>query len=88
MAVATMTSKGQLTVPKEIRDRLGLKPGDKVELVLGPDDRVVMRRKRSLSITELFRVLPKGAVPVTPEAIDRAIGDEILDQDASAHDRP
>ena len=33
MAIATMTSKGQLTVPKEIRDRLGLRPGDKVELV-------------------------------------------------------
>ena len=33
MAIATMTSKGRLTLPKEIRDRLGLKPGDKVEFV-------------------------------------------------------
>ena len=33
MATATMTSKGQLTVPKEIRERLGCEPGDKVELV-------------------------------------------------------
>lgn len=26
-----MTSKGQMTVPKDVRDRLGLRPGDKVE---------------------------------------------------------
>ncbi len=30
-ATTTMTSKGQMTVPKDVRDRLGLRPGDKVE---------------------------------------------------------
>ncbi len=30
MARATLTSKGQLTLPKEIREHLGLKPGDRV----------------------------------------------------------
>ena len=33
MAAATMTSIGQLTVPKGIRDRLGLKPGDEIEFM-------------------------------------------------------
>lgn len=33
MAAATMTSIGQLTVPKGLRDRLGLKPGDKIEFI-------------------------------------------------------
>jgi antitoxin PrlF len=28
----TLTSKGQLTIPKSVRDRLGLKRGDKVEV--------------------------------------------------------
>jgi len=28
---ATLTSKGQLTIPKAIRDRMGLKPGDVLE---------------------------------------------------------
>lgn len=30
-AVSTLTSKGQITLPKSIRNRLNLKPGDKVE---------------------------------------------------------
>ena len=45
-----MTSKGQMTIPKEIRDGLKLKPQDKVSLVLLPDGTVLMRAKtRSLS---------------------------------------
>lgn len=33
MAEATMTSKGQITIPKEMRDDLGLKPGSKVMFI-------------------------------------------------------
>jgi antitoxin PrlF len=33
-AHSTITAKGQTTVPKEIRDRLKLKPGDKIEYVV------------------------------------------------------
>jgi AbrB family looped-hinge helix DNA binding protein len=32
-AKTRMTSKGQVTVPKTVRDRLGLKPGDEIEFV-------------------------------------------------------
>ncbi len=31
---ATVTSKGQITIPKRVRDQLGLKPGSRVEFVL------------------------------------------------------
>ncbi len=81
MVTATMTSKGQLTVPKEIRDRLGLEPGDKVEFVRGDDSAVVLRKRRSVSVRELFRTLPEGAVPKGQEAIDGAIADQVLDED-------
>ncbi len=32
MAATRMTSKGQITLPKKVRDTLGLQPGDKVEV--------------------------------------------------------
>ena len=33
MAGMTITSKGQVTIPKAVRDRMGLRAGDKVEFV-------------------------------------------------------
>ncbi len=38
----TVTSKGQVTIPKPVRDRLGIKPGNAVEFQLAPDGRVVL----------------------------------------------
>lgn len=42
---STMTSKGQLTVPQEIRKRLGLESGDRVEFVV-EEGRTVIRPAR------------------------------------------
>jgi AbrB family looped-hinge helix DNA binding protein len=39
----TMTTKGQVTIPKPIRDFLGLAPGSQVEFEYGPDGQVVLR---------------------------------------------
>jgi AbrB family looped-hinge helix DNA binding protein len=44
VAEAKLTRKGQLTVPKLIRDRLGIRPGDLLEFV--EDDHVIYVRKR------------------------------------------
>ncbi len=41
----TISSKGQITVPLEIRNRLGLKPGDRVEFV-SENDRTTIRPAR------------------------------------------
>ena len=40
---STLTSKGQVTLPKKFRDYLGVEPGGKVDFVLGPDGEVVIR---------------------------------------------
>lgn len=45
---STISSKGQITVPAEIRQRLGLKTGDHVEFVV-EDDMTVIRPARQAS---------------------------------------
>jgi AbrB family looped-hinge helix DNA binding protein len=42
---SVVTSKGQITVPREIRQRLGLKKGDRIEFVLKKNSTVVRRAK-------------------------------------------
>ncbi|MBO6903211.1 MAG: AbrB/MazE/SpoVT family DNA-binding domain-containing protein [Rhizobiaceae bacterium] len=39
-----VTTKGQVTIPKDIRDRLGIKPGSEVEFVPRADGRVELLR--------------------------------------------
>lgn len=43
--MSTMTSKGQVTIPKTIRDALGLGPGSEVFFDIGPDGAVLIRGK-------------------------------------------
>jgi AbrB family looped-hinge helix DNA binding protein len=80
-ATATMTSKGQLTVPKEIRDRLDLKPGDRVEFVPGEDEgrAVVMRKRRTLSLEEVMGSLPTNGITRTLEEIEEDLGRAIVE---------
>ena len=68
---ATLTSKGQTTIPKEIRDGLGMKPGDRISFTLMPDGTVIMRVKRK-SVMDLAGVLhKKGRKPVPIEQLSR-----------------
>ncbi|OGA35319.1 MAG: AbrB family transcriptional regulator [Betaproteobacteria bacterium RIFCSPLOWO2_12_FULL_64_23] len=63
---ATLRSKGQTTIPKEIRDNLGMKPGDRMTFTLMPDATVVMRVKNK-SVNKLAGILKKKgrkSVPV------------------------
>jgi antitoxin PrlF len=62
---ATLTSKGQTTIPKAIRDSLGMKPGDRMTFTLMPDATVVMRVK-SKSVTELAGMLHKKSRKPVP----------------------
>ena len=40
----TVTRKGQVTIPKLVRDRLGITPGSAVEFEMAPDGRVVLHK--------------------------------------------
>lgn len=65
MSMATVTSKGQTTIPKDIRDGLGLKPQDRLHFTLLPDGTVIMRAKKR-SLSELYGTLHKpGRKPLS-----------------------
>lgn len=73
MSTATMTSKGQVTLPKDIRDRLNLSAGDKIDFVVG-DGKEVRLLPRNKSIWDLKGKLKQpGRKPVSLEDMDKAI---------------
>jgi AbrB family looped-hinge helix DNA binding protein len=43
MAASTLTTKGQLVIPKAIRDRLKLEPGDRLDFIVQEDGDLVLR---------------------------------------------
>jgi len=69
---ATITSKGQITLPKKLRDALSLSVGDKVEFVIDDNDMVRLIPKH-VSIRSLKGMLPKPQKAVSLEAMDEAI---------------
>jgi antitoxin PrlF len=70
---SAITSKGQATIPKAVRRRLGLKPGDRVKFFIHPDGSVVLLPKLPASALRGF-VEPAGR-PVTLDEMDQAIAD-------------
>jgi AbrB family looped-hinge helix DNA binding protein len=73
MPAATLTSKGQLTLPKKIRDHLRVATGDAVDFVIG-DDGEVRVRAGDVDVRDLRGMLHRpGRRPVTLEQIDEAI---------------
>ena len=68
---ATITSKGQVTLPKPIRDKLHLQPGDKIDFTLEGDGLRVT--PVTGSVTQLKGMVPKPAVPVSLQEMDAAI---------------
>ena len=68
---ATLTSKGQTTIPKQIRDGLGMKAGDRLTFTLMADGVVLMRVKNK-SVMDLAGSLhKKGRKPVPIEQLSR-----------------
>ncbi len=58
----TLTTKGQLTLPKKVRDALGLKTGDEL-LVELDDDRITLIPRRRYRAEELDQLIPKAKNP-------------------------
>jgi len=72
VSTSTLTSKGQTTIPKEIRKRLNLHPGDRLEFVIDEDGRVLVL-PASIDASELAGMLKPPDRRVTVEDMNRAI---------------
>ena len=72
MAVSTITSKGQTTVPSDIRRRLKLKAGDRVEFIVEPDGRVLLV-PATVDIADLKGMLAPAPRRVSQSEMERAI---------------
>ncbi|MCE7975936.1 MAG: AbrB/MazE/SpoVT family DNA-binding domain-containing protein [Nitrospira sp. NTP1] len=72
MSTSTLTSKGQTTIPKDVRERLNLQPGDRLEFVIDEDGRVVVL-PASVDASELAGMLERPAKPVSVTAMNQAI---------------
>lgn len=78
MPAATVTSKGQITIPAEVRRTLGLKAGSRVDFVR-VDDGVYEFVPAVDSITSLKGVIHAPSAPVTLEEMDDAVADAIVE---------
>jgi len=70
--LATMTSKGQVTFPKAIREQLNLEAGDKIEFTITDDGQLLIIPKTA-SVKKLKGMLPKPEKPISLEEMDKAI---------------
>ncbi len=71
MTIGTITAKGQTTIPKEIRDQLGLKAGDQVMFTL--DAGRIIVRPRTGSVRDLENILPRPKRAASLKDMDDAI---------------
>jgi antitoxin PrlF len=72
MATAALTSKGQITVPAEVRDDLGLRPGDRVSFFKGENGEYIFKAKTG-SLKNLRGCVKGAGRPVTIEEMNETI---------------
>lgn len=70
MKTSALTTKGQVTIPAEVRRQLGLKPGDRVAFIVDADE---VRLVRQETRVEAAFGLCKADVSLTDDDIERVI---------------
>ena len=74
--LATMTSKGQLTVPAEVRRTLGLMRGDKVAFVIDDGGAVELRAPHYPDVASLRGAAGTLPRPMSWEQVEQTVADE------------
>ena len=78
MIVSAVTSRGRTTLPKSVRQALGIVPGDRVRYVIRDNGEVRLITARSLS--HLFGAFSHGGPPVPLRDMDRAVAEGANDR--------
>jgi len=78
MPSSTVTSKGQVTIPKEVRDKLRIGTGDRLSFVVR-EDGVVELRPETADLRVLYGVLEYKGKPRSIEEMDEAIRDAVAE---------
>ena len=71
--IVTVDERGRIVIPKEIREKLNLKEGSRVEIVLEKDGRIVINVKR-VSVDDIYGIAGKEKVDL--EEVEDALGFE------------
>jgi antitoxin PrlF len=79
---ATLTSKGQITLPKEIRDRLGLDAGSMLDFQLLPDNTITARSVKPDARRIRGLLQSPHAATLTVEQMDEGIARQLRDKHA------
>ena len=80
-AISTLTTKGQVTIPKSVRDSLHLLSGDKVEFFLNDQDEIVIKpiTKKAAEVAGMLSKYKQPA-PVSIDEMNQKIKQRIKDR--------
>jgi antitoxin PrlF len=74
--MATVTSKGQITLPKAVREALGLRPGSQVEFEI-EGHRVTLRRQIPQQAFDRWEGFLRGKIPPTDVLMEELRGERL-----------
>ena len=74
---STITAKGQTTIPKALREKLDLKPGDRIDFIVEADGRVVLRPRNRKAVSFAGILKRPGQKVATLEDMDRGIAEAV-----------
>lgn len=81
MPTSTLTSKGQITLPKAVREHLRLGVGDRIDFLIGEDGRVELRCL-GRPVADLRGMLRREGAPVVePAELDDSLVDDLAEED-------
>ena len=84
---ATLTSKGQITLPKEIRDRLGLDAGSMLDFQVLPDNTITAQTVKPDARRIRGLLKSPHAGPLTVEQMDEGVAKHLREKHAPSSRR-